>query len=127
MKQQKKHEENMEEKRRFIRFQAPFCVQYSVDGETREFSGVIKDISMGGVRLTLDTASSILSDSAAKLSIMFPDETFKVAGKVIWSKEVGEMKEVGFCFSASTESGRERVHQHILKHFKEQLTRGWWQ
>jgi len=117
----------MEEKRKFIRFQAPFCVQYSVEGMAQEFSGVIKDISMGGVRLILDTASNVAPNSAAGLSIMFPDETFKVAGKVVWSKDSGEMKEVGFCFGASTEAGRERAHQHILKHFKEQMTRGWWQ
>ncbi len=117
----------MEEKRKFIRFKAPFCVQYSVDGQPQEFSGVIKDISMGGVRLSLDTLSDIKHNLPANLAIMFPEDALKVAGQVIWSKDVGEMKEVGFCFAASTDSGREQVHQYILKHFKEHFTRGWWQ
>jgi len=117
----------MEEKRKYIRFKAPFCVQYSIDGEPKEFSGVIKDISMGGVRLTLDTTVSLLAKSSANLSIMFPDNSFKVAGKVIWSKDVGEMKEIGFCFTTATQSGRDRIHHYMLKHFREQFTRNWWQ
>ena len=117
----------MEEKRKFIRFKAPFCVQYMVDGENKECSGVIKDMSMGGVRLSLDNGSDVVSHVPANLSILFPDDSMNVAGEVVWSKDVGEMKEVGFCFALSSDSGRERVHKYILNHFKEQMTRGWWQ
>lgn len=116
----------MEEKRKYIRFKAPFCIHYAVEGSSQEFSGVIKDISMGGARLTLDTTSDLSMRDDADLSIMFPDDSLKVSGKVIWSKDVGEMKEVGFCFGTSTDSGKERVHRYILNHFKEQVTRGWW-
>jgi len=117
----------MEEKRKFIRFKAPFCVSYSVEGSEQEFSGVIKDISMGGVRLSLDSVPLLGQHDDARLSIMFPEDHMQVDGKVIWSKDVGEMKEIGFCFKTSTDSGREQVHKYILNHFREQFTRGWWQ
>lgn len=117
----------MEEKRKFIRFKAPFCVQYSIEGSKEEFSGVIKDISMGGVRLALDTSSVLDINRPANLAIMFPDDALKVEGKAIWSKDVGDMKEVGFCFGTSGDCGREQIHKYILKHFKAEFTRGWWQ
>lgn len=117
----------MDEKRKFIRFKAPFCVNYTVEGSSEEFSGVIRDMSMGGVHLTLDTVSDLDHSRNVNLSIMFPEDPLKVSGKVVWSKDIGEMKDVGFCFNASTDSGRDQIHRYILNHFREQLTRGWWQ
>ncbi|MCP4652996.1 MAG: PilZ domain-containing protein [Candidatus Omnitrophica bacterium] len=116
----------MEEKRKFIRFKAPFCVQYNSQ-DSGDFSGVIKDISMGGVRLSLDTSSSVSLDAEGMLSILLPEDDLKITGKVVWASEVGEMKEVGFCFAANTDSGKEQIHQYILKHFNEKFTRNWWQ
>ena len=116
----------MEERRKFVRFNAPFCVHYSDKNIPQETPGVIKDISYGGARVIVDTLSRIDNASAADLSILFPKDTLKVSGLVVWVKESGSKKEIGICFQNIPSQYKDTIYNYIFKYFKEELTSKWW-
>jgi len=88
----------MDEKRRFVRFRAPFCISFSAKDSSRELPGVIRDISMGGVRVLLDTPLDILPDILISLYILLPRNTLRLLGRVVWTKAHDGRKEIGVCF-----------------------------
>ncbi|MBD3264790.1 MAG: hypothetical protein GF375_06785, partial [Candidatus Omnitrophica bacterium] len=80
----------MEENRKYVRFKAPFCVQYTSESLKEEVPGVIKDISMGGIRVLLYTNYNVPADSIAFFSILLPENTLQVSARVVWSQLEGE-------------------------------------
>lgn len=119
--------EERKERRKFVRFKAPFCIQYSNADSSREFSGVIKDISMGGTRVLLDTPLDVSPQSLASLAIFLPENTLKVSGEAVWARDFGEKKEIGVCFKNIPDAHKEDIYSHIFKYFREEITRKWWQ
>lgn len=116
----------MEERRKFVRFNAPFCVHYSDQTMSQDTPGVIKDISYGGARIILDTESRINNSSEADLSILFPKDTLKVSGVVVWVKGSGSKKELGIAFQNIPPQYKDTIYNYIFKYFKEELTSKWW-
>ena len=117
----------MQEKRKFTRFKAPFCVQCAHNESSREVPGVIKDLSYGGVRVLLDTSYDILYSSLLSLSILFPENTLRVTGRVVWAKDWGDKKEVGLCFLDLPDSYKQIIYDYASKYFKEEFKQRWWQ
>jgi len=116
----------MDERRKFIRFRAPFCVEYNDDDSLAESSGVLRDISMGGARVLLDTSSDISRESIASLSILFPDNTLSLRGRTVWVIGRGTKKEVGLYFIKIPDSYKEDIYNNIFKYFREEITQRWW-
>ena len=105
----------MEERRKYIRFNAPFCVRYTDRNTTQESPGVIKDISYKGVRIMLDAPKRIASSSVANLVILFPENTFQIEGQVKWIRSFGTKKEVGLCFLNTPTLYKDTIHNYIKK------------
>lgn len=117
----------MEEKRRFVRFRAPFCISFADKDSSHELPGVVRDISMGGVRILLDTPLDILPDILVSLYILLPRNTLKLLGRVVWARSRDGRKEIGVCFVHTPDSYKEDIYNNIFKYYREEITRRWWQ
>ena len=116
----------MDERRNGIRFESPFCTCIKcLDKESpEEIPGAIKDISYSGARLRLDTPLQLFPADLIALSIIFPDNTLEVSGKVVWVNR--EKKEVGVCFHNLSDYSKETIYDNIFKYFRKQFTQRWW-
>ncbi|MBD3246087.1 MAG: hypothetical protein GF333_03660 [Candidatus Omnitrophica bacterium] len=119
-------EETMEEKRKCIRFQAPFCVQFTDHSSVNPCQGVIKDISMGGVRLLLDTDSAIRPAASCAIDFFLPGKSVKVNGNVVWCRDHSSRREVGLCFRFASDSVKQEIYENIFKVFPREFTSRWW-
>ncbi len=115
------------ERRKFIRFNAPFYIRYNDLGLSQEVSGVIKDISYGGARVLLDTSLDSLPSSLVSLFILILGSPLKISGKVIWVRNSGDKKEIGICFVNIPDSYKEDIYSCIFKYHRQELTYKWWQ
>lgn len=105
--------EAVKEKRRYERFKVPYCVEY----KNREGSlGVIRDISKGGICVILDKTTDIPKNRVVSLSILFPDTTMKVSGKVVWTRALKNRSEVGLDFANRCDIFKEGSSNRILKY-----------
>ncbi len=90
------------ERRKFKRFDAYMNVQFrSQDKRADEGTGLSKDLSREGIKVSTDHALS--AGALVDLEIHLPDETrpVRTTGKVMWSKAGGSEEggyESGVCF-----------------------------
>ena len=117
----------MEEKRRFVRFRAPFCVHFADKDAIQEIPSVVRDISMGGAKIMLDTNEQILSDSLATLHILLPEQTLKLLGRITWVKSHNSRKEIGITFINMPDHYKESIYNTIFRYYKQEITSRWWQ
>ena len=116
----------MEERRKFKRFKSPFCIQCVNQESSHEFPGVLKDISYGGARVQVYAALDIPQSHLVSLSILFPETTLKVSGKIAWVNDFKDKKEAGICFTYLSDDYKETIYNNIFKYFREEFTRKWW-
>lgn len=114
----------MEERRKFIRFNSPFCVECKK--ENVSFQGVIKDISYGGTRLILDTKIKFSLGDNFLVNIFFPEKNLVISSRVVWEKDFLEKKEIGLVFQNLSNKDKEFLYQSIFKYFSQEFTRRWW-
>lgn len=87
------------ERRKFKRFDAYMNVQYrSQDGKVQEGSGLSKDLSREGIKVSTDYA--LQTGAVVDLEIRLPDDNrpVKSTGKVMWSKPITSGFESGVSF-----------------------------
>ena len=116
----------MDERRKGIRFKSPFCVcvQCFDKKSPQEIPGVIKDISYSGARLRLDTPLPLSFTNPISLSILFPENTVEISGKVMWVNR--EKKETGVFFLNLSDIFKQAIYDNIFKYFRKQFTHRWW-
>ena len=116
----------MSEKRGFLRFKVSF--PFKVEGKELgyQFEGKVKDISMQGVRITLDKSLGVLVSESKFLDILLPDRILRVKGEVAWEKEFNDRKEIGIHFSNIADDHKEDIYDYILKYHRPELTQQWW-
>jgi c-di-GMP-binding flagellar brake protein YcgR len=117
----------MENKRKFVRFDAPLYVKYNKDADSRQFQGVSHDVSMGGVRMAVEKELKLKDQDMMQLYFLLPGNTLAVTGKVAWVKEEVETNEVGVAFQEFPDAHKEAIYQHIFKHHRSEITQKWWQ
>ena len=116
----------MPEKRRFARFKTTLYVLYNLLNDSREFSGIAKDISMGGMKLALDKSINISVDDFIALHLLIPQITIRVLGKIIWVNESGQDKDAGVSFVNLSDAHKEDIYNFIFKYYREEITNRWW-
>jgi len=116
----------MEERRKTARFKSPFCIQYEPENAKEGFWGVIRDISYGGAKILIDSSYRVKPNSLASIFIFFPDQSLKATAKVMWTKDLGQKKEVGFCFVKLRDAYKQTIYNQVFKYFKAEITKKWW-
>lgn len=117
----------MDEKRKFIRFRAPLEVKYGDTDYAEETQGLTKDISMGGVRISVNKPSAILPESLLSIQFSLDARLLRVSGKVVWVKDYGDRTEAGVSFVRIPDSGKEKIYNYIFTNYSKEFTRRWWQ
>lgn len=117
----------MDDKRKFVRFAAPLYVKYHVEDEPRQLSGVVQNVSMGGVMIIAEEDAQVKAKNTVQLYFLLPENTLAVQGRVSWVKNVAEGKEFGINFSEFPDACKEALYQHIFKHHREEIVGKWWQ
>ncbi|NQT75485.1 MAG: PilZ domain-containing protein [Candidatus Omnitrophica bacterium] len=95
----------MREKRRFIRFDITLKVTYAAQKAPRaEKTGIVKDVSAGGMQLL--TEEKLETGSRLELKMIIPEALNPVHlnGTVLWSRDVSEGKKISY--SAGIEFGK---------------------
>lgn len=93
----------------------------------QEYWGVLRDVSMVGARVLLDASMDIPFGSQLSLSMILPDNTLRVSGKVVWTKDAGGRREIGMFFVNIPDSCKENLYNCIFKYYKNEIVRRWWQ
>ena len=117
----------MEERRKYVRFKSPFPIRYAHEASLQETSGVIQDISYGGARIRLDSSLDNLIPESISLFILFPEDTLKILGKIIWQKNYPDKKVLGLSFVNIPDNHKRIIYNRIFKYYKQEFTRRWWQ
>jgi c-di-GMP-binding flagellar brake protein YcgR len=117
----------MEEKRKFARFHTPIYLKYRMSDSSKEYAGIVKDISMGGLRVVVDKALDISLDNVLTLYLLIPDSTLKVSARVAWTKDFEDRKEVGASFVNIPDAYKENIYNYIFKYYRDEVSQKWWQ
>ena len=117
----------MKERRRFERLETPFPVRYINKKASEDTEGIIEDISYAGARITLDNSLKTITSARLSLSILFPENTLKLSGKVMWSKKKGQGREFGLSFTDMPKANKEAAYERICQYYKDETIRKWWQ
>lgn len=118
--------EKAEERRRSARFKTPFCIECKHPDYEQTFSGAIKDVSMTGACVLVDTQSDLPADKPTLLSLIFPDTTLNIQSKVVWQKKVSDKNKVGLTFTKMPDSFKNDIYESVFKYHRDQVTSRWW-
>lgn len=118
--------QDFQEKRRFVRFEAPFCAECSQPDLEKDLSGVIKDISLSGACLLVDAESALAVDKPLYLSLIFPRTTLRVKTKLVWQKKAADKSKIGVIFNYPSDSLKDDIYEQILKYYPDKMTSRWW-
>ena len=107
----------MEEKRKYIRIQAPIIVTYKIQDQSSESKkAVCKDFSEGGVRFPVYEQININTPLEIYIETPFDTLPIFVKGRVVWikplsSKEGHELYEMGVEFTEINPFDKKRLVQ----------------
>jgi c-di-GMP-binding flagellar brake protein YcgR len=116
-----------QERRKGVRFNAPFPVDILDAHSSMEVSGAIQDLSYTGAKVLLDNFSDSLLAGDIFIFIRFPEGSLKVNGRVIWSQDAGEKKELGLSFLNIRDQDKEIIYNRIFKYYRQEFIQRWWQ
>jgi len=118
----------MDEKRGFMRFHVSFPLKFIKDKLPSAVKGVVKDISMNGLKVVLDRARQFLFEDLSKFYLSLTDDkVLELSGQVVWQKDYPDRREVGIRFAGIPDDYREDIYSYIFKYHRQELTQKWWQ
>ncbi|MCF7874066.1 MAG: PilZ domain-containing protein [Candidatus Omnitrophica bacterium] len=117
---------NSKERRKCVRFEAPFCIDCKNPDNQQILSGAIKDISMSGACVLVDSDTDLPADKTVPLSLIFPETTLNVKAKIIWQKRIARKNKVGLVFSNLPDSFKNGIYDSIFKYHRDKITSKWW-
>ena len=122
----------MDEKRGFMRFQVSFPLKFVQDKLPLAVKGVVKDVSMNGLKVVLDRAwdrtLQFLSEDLSNFHLTLAnDKVLELSGQVIWQKDYPDRREVGIRFAGIPDDYKEDIYNYIFKYHRQELTQRWWQ
>ncbi len=117
---------NFKEKRRCGRFKVPFCVDCKHPDRQQSLSGALKDISMSGACVLIDSEHDLPADKSLNLSLIFPESALNVEAKIIWQQKVADKNKVGVSFLNLPDSFKSDIYDTVFKYHRDQITSKWW-
>jgi c-di-GMP-binding flagellar brake protein YcgR len=116
----------MENRRKFVRFNASLLLKFGSEESAYEFQGVVQDISMGGLSVVVDKNLVALVNCRVSFYLLLPSQTFKISGEIAWAQDQGDKKEIGIRFVHIPDSYKEEIYNYISKYHRQELTQKWW-
>jgi len=118
----------MDEKRGFMRFRVSFPLKFIQDELSAVVKGIVKDISMSGLKVVLEQARQLLSQDLSNFHLRLDkDKLLKLSGQIVWQKDYPDRREVGIQFVCIPDSNKEDIYNYIFKYHRQELTQQWWQ
>ena len=118
----------MDEKRGFMRFQVSFPLKFVQDKLSSAVKGVVKDISMKGLKVVLDKALQFLSEDLNNFQLILAnDKVLKLSGQIVWQKDYPDRRELGIRFAGIPDDHKEDIYNYIFKYHRQELIEKWWQ
>lgn len=117
----------MNEQRGFVRFKTPLYLKVTPINSSKEFSGAVEDISVGGARIISNVSADIVLGERVYLYLLFPADTIKILSAVVWLKNYANRRESGVRFLEITEEQKQNIFSHIFKYHREVIVQNWWQ
>ncbi len=118
----------MDEKRGFMRFQVSFPLKFLQEKLPLAAKGVVKDISMNGLKVVLDRARQFLSEDLSDFYLTLSnDKVLELSGEVVWQKDYPNRREIGIRFAGIPDGHKEDIYNYIFKYHRQELTQKWWQ
>ncbi|MCM8819840.1 MAG: PilZ domain-containing protein [Candidatus Omnitrophica bacterium] len=117
----------MPERRRFVRFSAPFTVRLKVSEEAVDTPAIVENISFGGAKIFVSKSLQLSPSSYIKIFLLFSQVTLSINGRVVWVKEYDDKKELGVCFINMPDSYKEEIFNHVFKYYPSEISKKWWQ
>lgn len=118
----------MDEKRGFMRFQVSFPLKFLQEKLPLAVKGVVKDISMKGLRVVMDRALQFLSEDLNNFNLTLSNEkVLELSGQVVWQKDYPDRREIGIQFAGIPDDHKEEIYNYIFKYHRQELTQKWWQ
>ncbi|MFO8053373.1 MAG: PilZ domain-containing protein, partial [Candidatus Omnitrophota bacterium] len=111
--------ENSKERRKCVRFRAPFCIDCKHPDDQQNLSGAIRDISMSGACVLIDSDKDLPADKSIFLSLIFPETTLDIKAKIIWQKKVAEKNKIGVVFSNLPDHFKTDIYNSIFKYHRD--------
>jgi c-di-GMP-binding flagellar brake protein YcgR len=115
-----------QEKRKCVRFKAPFCIDCKHPENQQSLSGAIKDISMSGACVLIDSDKDLPADKSLSLSLIFPENVLSVEAKIIWQQKIAEKNKVGVSFLNLPDSFKSDIYNTVFKYHRNEITSKWW-
>tara|TARA_B100000315_G_scaffold259771_1_gene317129 strand:- start:2701 stop:3054 length:354 start_codon:yes stop_codon:yes gene_type:complete len=116
----------MVERRKYVRFRASFLFKFK-NHAPNGAQGVVKDVSMSGLRVVLDKSVELDSNSQLNFYLLLPSQTFEISGETVWVDIFDNRKEAGIHFTNIADSYKEDIYNYISKYYREELVHKWWQ
>lgn len=118
----------MPEQRKIVRFRAPcHCLLTSQDNFRHQHRGIVRDISMRGLCISLDEPLEFYQNKKLDFNLIFPDKILTLAGEVIWKRVQTDKSEAGIRFLCLPDTCKEEIYNYISKYHNKELTQHWWQ
>ena len=116
----------IDEKRQKVRFRAKLPARLVVGESLCDFQGVVQDINMGGLRVSVDSTFIFVDNRPISIYLFLPNETFEVSGELLWTRYFNGKKELGIRFTRIPDSYKEDIYNFIFKYHRQELTQKWW-
>ncbi|MDP8290447.1 MAG: PilZ domain-containing protein [Candidatus Susulua stagnicola] len=118
----------MDEKRGFMRFQVAFPLKFIQSKLSVTVKGIVKDISMNGLKVILDRTLQFLSGDSNDFHLtLAADNVLEFSGQIIWQKDYPDRREIGIRFICIPDDHKEDIYNYIFKYHRQELTQKWWQ
>jgi len=118
----------MDEKRGFMRFRVSFPLKFVQKELPLAVKGVVKDVSMNGLRVVLDRALQFLSEDLSSFHLTLAnDKVLELSGRVVWQKDYPDRREIGIRFAGIPDDHKEDIYNYIFKYHRQELVQKWWQ
>ncbi len=110
-----------------MRFKVLFPFRSDTQGEVAAIEGLVKDISMAGIKIVLNKSLRFLANNLEIFYFHLPDKILKVSGRLIWQREFEDRREAGVKFIYISDYDKKDIYEYIYQHHRQELTQKWWQ
>ncbi len=118
---------DFKEKRKNVRFETPFCVECRHPSGEKQLPGAMKDISMSGACVLVDSQESLPQTEPISLSLLFPKVALNVKAQIMWQEKTADKNRIGVSFVSLPDRFKEDIYEQIFQYHRQAITSKWWE
>lgn len=115
----------MDERRRAARWQINREAGITVENGVNSIPCIVEDLSLGGMRVSLNKNLFDEAFSNFKVSLA-EDFEFSAGASVSWHDEMYERNIYGLSFNRIAEDAKGRISEYVKNNFHSELVKQWW-